>query len=84
MTCMDCVHYELCRDSGLLMNDLMKTKEFRKNLEETCPFKKFKNKTEFKKIVRCERCKHKESCEQYLYVDSNRTELVFCSYGEPQ
>lgn len=45
MTCMDCVHYELCRDSGLLMNDLMKTKQFRVNLEKNCPFKKFKNKT---------------------------------------
>lgn len=36
------------------------------------------------KVTRCEKCKHKETCEQYLYIDSNRTELVYCSYGEPQ
>ena len=44
--------------------------------------KDFKNKADFRKVTRCESCKYKETCEQYLYIDSNRTELVYCSYGE--
>ena len=36
------------------------------------------------KVTRCDKCEYQEICEQYLYVDSCRQELVFCSYGVPK
>ena len=36
------------------------------------------------KVTRCDKCEYQETCEQYLYIDSCRQELVFCSYGVPK
>ena len=67
-TCKDCIHRNVCKAY--------------EPEDPECFCNQFKNKADFRKVTRCEKCKYKETCEQYLYIDSNRTELVYCSYGE--
>lgn len=33
-------------------------------------------------VVRCDDCKHKDSCNQYVLHYGDECELAFCSYGE--
>lgn len=90
MTCRECVHYEICRDSGILMNFLMRGERVAGNVESKCPFKKFKNKADFVELVRCKGCKfvHINSssgsyhCKRRGHYSEEVKQDDFCSYGE--
>lgn len=51
-TCMECVHYELCRDSGFLIyhSRIKKILTLTENVERQCPFKKFKHKAGYAEV----------------------------------
>ena len=50
MTCKDCIHHDLCRDSGTLMYHAMRAGRLTENVERKCPFKKFKNKADYAEV----------------------------------
>ena len=79
-TCKDCIHEEACRQMlKIIWNGVNDKYEGCADRCET-----FKNKADFVEVVRCERCEYKEDCEQYIYIDCCRNDLVFCSCGEPK
>lgn len=78
MTCKDCLLLSMCR----MAYDLG---EFQEKAEKLC--KKFKNKTDFVKVVRCNKCKY---CNKNGFCFKNINgigyKLVlpwdYCSYGK--
>lgn len=66
MICEDCVHHDLCFDNGTLFINFTTTGRKAENVETNCPFKNFKNKSEFVEVVRCKDCgsynKHYGEC----------------------
>lgn len=94
MICEDCVHHDLCFDNGTLFINFTTTGRKAENVETNCPFKNFKNKSEFAEVVRCKDCKHctiHNSPTLYAYCEKTHfrfepfktdTRTHFCSLGE--
>lgn len=83
-TCKDCIHHDLCFDNGTLFVHYGAKGINIEDVENKCPFKAFKNKADFVEVTRCSKCEYKEDCEQYIYIDCCRNDLVFCSCGVPK
>ena len=82
MTCKDCIHEEIC--------DMPIITDGRKNASNC---KKFKNKSDFVEVVRCEKCKYSiiHTCAitgiETLFCDYGNIPVAvepthFCSYGK--
>ena len=79
MTCMDCIHYDVCQEY------LIECAEHGEAERLLNPCSKFKNKSDFAEVVRCKDCEYKEKetnqwCKfwyKFCAGDNN-----YCSHGK--
>lgn len=90
MTCKDCIHYCLCKDTLADENWREDTPQEIKDMYSPNGCENFKNKANFVEVVRCKDCVYWECrgydgrCEAYhngLIRDYTNYD-DFCSYGE--
>ena len=79
-TCNDCLHLDVCYMVEHYGVDIAEERQ-----EYDCY--QFKNRSDYKKVVRCKNCKHRYTaasgvifCTQHLTMSANDDD--FCSYGE--
>lgn len=92
MTCKDCLYQKTCYFEAHYL-DRKTWGKYKDGVEKSCP--DFQNKTDFVKVVRCKKCKHKVDycnsimCGRSMYRFNDgvgglvpTTPDHFCSYGE--
>ena len=77
MTCKDCIHEELCMDRFKKQYPSYANKNI---TVDDCEH--FKNKADFVKVVRCQKCAYREACNKEIYVEHSYTSIGWCSEGE--